>query len=215
LAVVRVTCYKIVCMAMNKLTFFPLISAAVLAMLLTAQPAQAENATPLDQIAAVVNSDVIMMSEAQARAQRLRAANQTAASLAAPDLLKQAVDNLILEKLQLQQADAAGIQIDDITLNKMIATIAQRNQLSLPAFQQALQQEGIDYADFREQTRRKLMADALRKREVERRVQATAADSAAADAQAEEQFQAWLQELRNAAYVEYRIPVENSGLTLQ
>ncbi len=215
MAVVRVTCYKIVCMAMNKLTFFPLISAAVLAMLLTAQPAQAENATPLDQIAAVVNSDVIMMSEAQARAQRLRAANQTAASLAAPDLLKQAVDNLILEKLQLQQADAAGIQIDDITLNKMIATIAQRNQLSLPAFQQALQQEGIDYADFREQTRRKLMADALRKREVERRVQATAADSAAADAQAEEQFQAWLQELRNAAYVEYRIPVENSGLTLQ
>ncbi|UOG90842.1 MAG: SurA N-terminal domain-containing protein [Candidatus Thiothrix sulfatifontis] len=200
---------------MNKLTFFPLISAAVLAMLLTAQPAQAENATPLDQIAAVVNSDVIMMSEAQARAQRLRAANQTAASLAAPALLKQAVDNLILEKLQLQQADAAGIQIDDVTLNKMIATIAQRNQLSLPAFQQALQQEGIDYADFREQTRRKLMADALRKREVERRVQATATDPAAADAQAEEQFQTWLQELRNAAYVEYRIPVENSGLTLQ
>ncbi|WGZ93307.1 MAG: SurA N-terminal domain-containing protein [Candidatus Thiothrix putei] len=201
-------------MDMNKLTLSPLLSATALALLLTVHPVQADNtATPLDQIAAVVNSDVVMMSEAQQRAQILRSSSQAAASLAAPVLLKQAVDNLILEKLQLQQADAAGIQIDDVTLNKTIAGIAQRNQLSLPAFQQALQQEGIDYAEFREQTRRKLMADALRKREVERRVQATSAE--AAGTQAEEQFQAWLQELRNEAYVEYRIPVERSGLTLQ
>ncbi len=214
MAVVHVTCYKTVCMDMNKVTFSPLLSAAVLAVLLTVQPVQADtNATPLDQIAAVVNSDVVMMSEAQQRAQLLRSASPAAAQLAAPALLKQAVDNLILEKLQLQQAEELGIQIDDVTLNKTIAMIAQRNKLSLPAFQQALQQEGIDYADFREQTRRKLMADALRKREVQRRVQASTAE--ATEAQAEEQFQAWLQELRNEAYVEYRIPVERSSLTLQ
>lgn len=201
-------------MDMNKVTLSPLLSAAVLAVLLTVQPVQADtNATSLDQIAAVVNSDVVMLSEAQQRAQRLRSASPVAAQLAAPALLKQAVDNLILEKLQLQQAEELGIQIDDVTLNKTIAMIAQRNKLSLPAFQQALQQEGIDYADFREQTRRKLMAEALRKREVERRVQSSNAE--ATDAQAEEQFQAWLQELRNDAYVEYRIPVERSGLTLQ
>lgn len=184
---------------MNKVNCHPLLRAAVLVAFLNSQSVQAENATtPLDQIAAVVNTDVIMLSEAQQRAYLLRA-NPAAAKLAAPALLKQAVDDLILEKLQVQQADAAGIQIDEITLNKTIATIAQRNQLSLPAFQQALQQEGIDYADFREQTRRKLMVDALRKREV----------------QAEDQFQAWLQALRNDAYVEYRIPIERGGLTLQ
>lgn len=211
---VLVTCYKIVCMDMNKVNVHPLLGAAILAVLLGIQSVQADNtATPLDQIAAVVNTDVIMMSEAQQRAQMLRGANQAANSLSASALLKQAVDNLILEKLQIQRAEELGIQIDDVTLNKTIATIAQRNQLSLPAFQQALQQEGINYADFREQTRRKLMADALRKREVEQRVQATS--PGATDAQAEEQFQAWLQELRNEAYVEYRIPVERSGLTLQ
>ncbi|MDQ5767608.1 SurA N-terminal domain-containing protein [Thiothrix subterranea] len=199
---------------MNKVNFHPLLGAAILAALISIPSVQADNtATPLDQIAAVVNTDVIMLSEAQQRAQILRSANPAAASLAAPALLKQAVDNLILEKLQIQQADAAGIQIDDVTLNKTLATIAQRNQLSLPAFQQALQQEGIDYADFREQTRRKLMADALRKREIQQRVQAASPETA--DAQAEEQFQAWLQELRNDAYVEYRIPVEPNGLTLQ
>jgi len=209
-----VTCYKTVCMDMNKVNFHPLLGAAILAALISIPSVQADNtATPLDQIAAVVNTDVIMLSEAQQRAQILRSANPAAASLAAPALLKQAVDNLILEKLQIQQADAAGIQIDDVTLNKTLATIAQRNQLSLPVFQQALQQEGIDYADFREQTRRKLMADALRKREIQQRVQAASPETA--DAQAEEQFQAWLQELRNDAYVEYRIPVEPNGLTLQ
>lgn len=214
MAVVRETCYKTVCMDMNKTTPTPLFSAAILGLLLTVQPVQADNnATPLDQIAAVVNSDVVMMSEAQQRAQLLRSSNQAAASLTATALLKQAVDNLVLEKLQIQRAEELGIQIDDVTLNKTLATIAQRNQLSLPAFQQALQQEGIDYAEFREQTRRKLMAEALRKREVGRRVQSSAAE--AADAQAEEQFQAWLQELRNEAYVEYRIPVERSTLKLQ
>ncbi len=214
MAVARVTYCKTVCMDMNKVIPSSLLSTAILAVLLSVQPIQADtNATPLDQIAAVVNRDVVMMSEAQQRAQRLRSTSPAAAQLAAPALLKQAVDNLILEKLQHQQAEELGIQIDDVTLNKTLALIAQRNKLSLPAFQQALQQEGIDYADFREQTRRKLMADALRKREVQRRLQASTAE--ATEAQAEEQFQAWLQELRNEAYVEYRIPVERSSLTLQ
>ncbi len=192
---------------MNKPTF-----ALVLALLL--QPVWADNGgTALDQIAAVVNSDVIMMSEAQKRAQIMRSSSKAADSLSPQDLLKQAVDSLILENLQIQKAEAAGIQIDDVTLNKTVAGVAAQNKLSLPAFQQALQQEGIDYAEFREQTRRKLMADTLRKREVQSRVKTD--DPQAASAQADEQYQAWFQELRNDAYVEYRIPAAPSGLTLQ
>lgn len=209
-----VTCCKTVCMDMNKATFNPLLGATALALALSLQPLQADNGgTPLDQIAAVVNSDVVMMSEAQQRAQILRSSSKAAASLSPQALLKQAVDNLILEHLQIQKAEEAGIQIDDITLNKTIETIARQNKLGLPAFQQALQQEGINYAEFREQTRHKLMADALRKREVQNRVKAASPEEA--EAQADEQYQAWLQELRNEAYVEYRIPVESSGLKLQ
>ena len=192
---------------MNKATF-----ALVLTLLLP--PVWADNgSTALDEIAAVVNSDVVMMSEAQKRVQIIRSSSKAAASLAPQDLLKQAVDSLIMEKLQIQKAETAGIQIDDITLNKAVEAIASQNKLSLPAFQQALQQEGIDYAEFREQTRRKLMADALRKREVQSRVKTDNPQAAAA--QADEQYQVWLQELRNSAYVEYRIPVATSTLTLQ
>ncbi|WML90888.1 SurA N-terminal domain-containing protein [Thiothrix lacustris] len=189
-------------------------SAFALVLTLLTQPVWADNGgTALDQIAAIVNSDVIMMSEAQKRANIMQSSSKSAANLAPGNLLKQAVDSLILENLQVQKAETAGIQIDDITLNKTIAGIAEQNKLNLADFQQALQEEGIDYTEFREQTRRKLMADALRKREIQSRIKTT--DPKAANAQAEEYYQTWLQELRNDAYVEYRIPVPASNLTLQ
>lgn len=200
-------------MDMNKAKFLPRLGATALFLVLASPPLRADNSVPLDQIAAVVNSDVVMLSEAHQRAQVLRASSKAAASLAPQALLKTAVDNLIMERLQTQKAEASGIQIDDVTLNKAIESIASQNKLSLPAFQQALQQEGIDYAEFREQTRRKLMADALRKRELRSRLQASGAQES--DAAVEQQYQAWLLELRNGAYIEYRIPVETgSGLKL-
>lgn len=207
MAVAHVICCKTECMDMNK-------SAFALVLTLLTQPVWADNGgTALDQIAAIVNSDVIMMSEAQKRANIMQSSSKSAANLAPGNLLKQAVDSLILENLQVQKAETAGIQIDDITLNKTIVGIAEQNKLNLPDFQQALQEEGIDYTEFREQTRRKLMADALRKREIQSRIKTT--DPKAANAQAEEYYQTWLQELRNDAYVEYRIPVPASNLTLQ
>ena len=35
------------------------------------------------------------------------------------------------------------------------------------------------------------------------------------DRKAEEQYQAWLQSLRNDAYIDYRIPLENNDLRLR
>ncbi|MEB4592948.1 SurA N-terminal domain-containing protein [Candidatus Thiothrix sp. Deng01] len=198
---------------MNKANFHPLVYTTLLALALAIQPVRADNGVPLDQIAAIVNSDAVMLSEARQRAAVLRASSQAAASLSPQALLKLAVDNLIMERLQMQKAETAGIQIDDVTLNKAIETIAQQNKLSMPAFQQALQKEGINYAEFREQTRRKLMADALRKRELRNRVKAAEGEN---EALIEQQYQSWLLELRNDAYIEYRIPVEtNNSLRLR
>lgn len=208
-----VTCCKTAFTDMNKANFHPLVYTTLLALALAIQPVRADNGVPLDQIAAIVNSDAVMLSEARQRAAVLRASSQAAASLSPQALLKLAVDNLIMERLQMQKAETAGIQIDDVTLNKAIETIAQQNKLSMPAFQQALQKEGINYAEFREQTRRKLMADALRKRELRNRVKAAEGEN---EALIEQQYQSWLLELRNDAYIEYRIPVEtNNSLRLR
>lgn len=166
MAAAPVTCCKTVCMDMNKIFPYQKLVAALL--LLSAgliQTAHAAEAVRMDQIAAVVNSDAIMMSEASERA-RVLAASSKAKLLTPQQLLKKAVDELILERLQVQQAEKQNINIDDVTLNKAVESIARQNKLSLPQFRQALQQEGIDYDNFREQTRRRLMVDALRQRQI-------------------------------------------------
>lgn len=84
-----VTCYKTAFTVMNKawlllvLAFIPLVLVA--------------EEFAIDQIAAVVNDDSVLMSEAQQR----MATQQLS--------LRQAVDELVLERLQLQQATSMGI----------------------------------------------------------------------------------------------------------
>ncbi len=145
------------------LTGFMLCSAS----LTTAQ------AEALDQIAAVVNNDVILHSEVMQRQQILRASNPKAKSLSAPDLLKAAVDELIMERLQTQFASERGIKIDDVMVNKALDSIAAQNKMDQATFQRALQREGIDFAAFREQTRRKMLTDALRKQQVAGKINVT------------------------------------------
>lgn len=110
------------------------------------------NDPDFDTIAVVVNNDVIMQSEAQQRADQLHIA------------LSQAIDKLILERLQVQQAKTFGIKIDDAQVNKALEAIAQQNQLTVPDFEAALTQEGLNLVAFREQTRFKLSVEALKTR---------------------------------------------------
>ena len=111
-----------------------------------------------DTIAVVVNNDVIMQSEAQQRADRLKVP------------LTQAIEDLIMERLQVQQAKNLGISVEDKQLQQAIEDIAQQNHLTLPAFTTALQQEGIEFNDFREQTKRKLLLDALKTKQLQGKV---------------------------------------------
>ncbi len=144
------------------------VSAAFLACLLWSTVSLAN--TPIDKIAAVVNNDVIMASEIATRSRLLRATSKKAARLSPAQLKVEALDNLILEKLQLQQAKERGIEIDSVRLNKTLEKIAARNRMSLGQFRQALQREGMDYKSYREQVRNRLIMDALRQRQVDKRI---------------------------------------------
>ena len=115
----------------------------------------------LDKIAAVVNDDVIMVSEVRDNALRLKASG---AKLSDNELIKEALDNLILDKVQVQRAKDLGIKIDNVTLNDAMRRIAEQNKLNLEQFRVALQKEGIDFKKFRESIRDKLYIDFLKKR---------------------------------------------------
>lgn len=154
---------------MNKLQhIFILLAATCTLLWTTGGHANPINNAPLDKIAAVVNTDVIMLSEAQRRARLLQASNESARSLSGNTLIKAAIDDLIMERLQSQEAQRRGLEIDDVTLNKAVESIAAQNKMNVQQFQQALQREGINYTVFREQTRKRLMADALRKGQARR-----------------------------------------------
>ena len=129
-----------------------------------------EDGELLDRIVALVNEDVIMQSELEARMQQV-SRNLDASRMPPEDVLRrQVLDRMVIEELQLQFAQNVGIQIDDITLNRTMQEIAQGNGMSLQAFREKLIAEGIDYDAFREQVRDEMTITRLRQRQVDSRV---------------------------------------------
>ncbi len=135
----------------------------------------AQAITPLDRIAIIVNEDVITKNELDNKIDYFE--NQIRVSggsvLDMESLKKQVIERMIRDKVQLQKAAQFGIQIDDISLNRMIDSMAKQNNLTLSELRSTLEQEGIDFGDFRTQTREELIIKELQKRMVADKVNVT------------------------------------------
>ncbi|WP_322978732.1 peptidylprolyl isomerase SurA [Pseudomonas sp. C11] len=146
----------------------------LLGVALLAATAHAE-VRPLDRVVAIVDNDVVMQSQLDAR---LREVQQTIAKRGGalpPEhvLSQQVLERLIIENIQLQIGDRSGIRITDEELNQAMGTIAQRNGMSLEQFRQALARDGLSYADARDQVRREMIISRVRQRRVAERIQVT------------------------------------------
>ena len=117
----------------------------------------------LDGIAAIVNSDVIMVSELKAAAKQVQ--SQQTDEVTQQQLLKEVLEKLIMDKIQVQKAKAIGIKIDDAAVDAAMQTIAKQNNLDLQQLRLALIERGLNYKDFRESIRDRLYSDNLRKRQ--------------------------------------------------
>ena len=137
-------------------------------------PAKARAA---DFIVAVVNSEPITNNEVQSL--KLRLSKQLPPGSPAPDtkvLTQQALDQLINEKAQLQQARDNGIRIDDAEVDQTELTIARQNQVSKEELYKRVAAEGLSVSAFREQLRSQLMISRLREREVDNRARVSDTD---------------------------------------
>ncbi len=130
-------------------------------------PANSLAATGLDRVVALVNGDPILASDLNQRLLFLRAGNQAGREPGADALVRQALDELILEQLQLQYAKERDLSVPQEVLDQALESIARRNNLNPAQFGQALQQQGLSLGILREQTRRKLLTDLLRKNIIE------------------------------------------------
>ncbi|MAT93520.1 MAG: molecular chaperone SurA [Halioglobus sp.] len=138
--------------------------------------AHAQAATEIiDQVVAIVDDDVIMASELR---ERLAAVNEnlSARGIQAPpedELIRETLDRLILESIQLQMGTRVGVRISDAQLNGAVQRIAAQNRMSVDEFRQALEARGQSYADMREQLRREMIIQRVQAGNVNQRIQIT------------------------------------------
>ena len=133
----------------------------------------------IDGIVAVVNDGVVLASEVLERydavIDRLQAEGRTQAA-ERDQILAQILERLILESIQLQEAQNRGVVVDDETLTTAVSEYAAQNQMDIDQFIAALTSEGISYRGFRDQVRRQLTLDRVQREVVNRRVYVTEQD---------------------------------------
>ncbi len=132
----------------------------------------------LDAIVAVVDEDVVLASELLSRLKTIREqfAEQNAQLPSDDILVSQLMERLIIESLQIQEAERRGVQIDDETLTRAVMSFAERNGMNAEQFRQALAADGVSYVEFREQIRQEMTIQRLQRNLVNRRITITDSD---------------------------------------
>ena len=106
----------------------------------------------LDQVVAIVDDDIILASELQERVRGVRSTMESRGVEVPSDdvLIRETLDRLILDSIQLQLANRYGVRIPDQQLDEAMTRLARQNGLTLEQFRIALEQSGQSYAAARE-----------------------------------------------------------------
>lgn len=126
----------------------------------------------LDGVAAIVNDDVVMLSELRTETemiyqQLLRSQNQAPPRDA---LTRQVLERLILDKLQLDIARRAGAQIGESELSQAIARIAQDQGLSAEQLYDQAAADGLSRDWLRNRVRQEMIISRVQQSIISRRV---------------------------------------------
>jgi peptidyl-prolyl cis-trans isomerase SurA len=85
-------------------------------------------------------------------------------------LRKQVLEKMIVDKLQRQLAEKAGVSVSEEMLNSSAADIAQRNNMNLEQFRAELERSGITYKSFLDNMRNEIVINQLRAKEIGGRI---------------------------------------------
>lgn len=145
-------------------------------MAATPLPTPAPTTTPSGQrvaeyIVALVNSEPVTNTEVLSRVQRaLRQGGPEVERVPRAELNRMALERIIVEKAQLQQAKEIGIKVDDLAVDQAEEGVARQNQMTVTELGRRLAQEGISRDAYRRELRTQITMARLREREVEPRV---------------------------------------------
>jgi peptidyl-prolyl cis-trans isomerase SurA len=127
----------------------------------------------LDQVVAIVDDDVIMASELRERLETVTG-NLEARDMELPEedvLIRETLDRLILDSIQMQMGERFGVRISDAQLDAAMQRVAAQNGLNLEQFRLALEQQGRSYRGMREQIRQEMIIQRVQMGNVNQRVE--------------------------------------------
>jgi peptidyl-prolyl cis-trans isomerase SurA len=155
-----------------------LAGAAFLSQLTFAQDSSKTSADSkirnIDGVAAVVNTGYVTRKEIDDRIAALQ--KQGGKLPDAAELRKTVLERLILEKIQLQNAEQEGIAISNKELDKIIGDIAAKNKLTLAELKVKIAATGSTYDRYRQMLRDDVTISRYREREVEGKIKISDAE---------------------------------------
>jgi peptidyl-prolyl cis-trans isomerase SurA len=127
----------------------------------------------LDSVVAIVEDDVIMASELRERLALVRESMARAGGQMPPQevIVRDTLDRLILESIQLQKGRRVGVRVSDAQLNGALNRIAAQNNMTLEQFRQQLELEGKSYEAMRENVRTEFIIQRVQQGNVNQRVE--------------------------------------------
>ena len=128
----------------------------------------------IDGVAAVVNTGYVTRKEID---DRVSALQKQGGKLPDPATLRKTVlERLIIEKIQLQNAEQEGITVTNKELDKIIADIAAKNKLTLAELKVKIVASGTSYERYRQLLRDDVIISRYREREVEGKIKISDAE---------------------------------------
>ncbi len=127
---------------------------------------------PIDSIIAIVDDDVVLASELAERVNMVQSQLlEDGIDMPPQDVLaSQVLERLIVENIQVQMGERAGVRVSDEGLTQMINGIAEQNGMTFDQFRQRLAADGVAYRDFREQVRREMIISRVQQNRVNSRI---------------------------------------------
>jgi peptidyl-prolyl cis-trans isomerase SurA len=126
-----------------------------------------DNQAVIDRVVAVVNGDVIMMSELQEAIVLSRRDGRSEPDGA--ELERTMLNRLVDHRLQVQEAKRDKVEVTDDELRAAVDDIVKRNGGDREKFEAQLQVQGVTWESLRREMREQLLAQRVRSRRVVRR----------------------------------------------
>ncbi len=129
----------------------------------------------LDRVAVIVDDGVIMESQIEDTLVDIKKSYEEQ-NLPLPPmdvLMEQITERLIIEELQLQLADRAGVKISDAELNVTFERLASNNSMTLEEFIAFVENQGDSYEQLRESIRRDMRIQRIQRGRVDSNIDIT------------------------------------------